>query len=452
MKNRKILFLVSLLLLFQLCLYGQEKTSKSLNVTVYNSDLGVIKDVRSMDLKKGISQVKITDVPEKIDPTSVLIKFNGSVIEQNYQYDLVSQQKILEKYIDRDITLTSDKTTIKGKLLSADRIVLREDDGSLIMLPKIDDYQITVGALPEGLITKPTLVWTLESETSGKQDVELTYQTSGMSWHAEYVAMLNPNDTKIDLKSWVSVNNVSGATYKDANLKLVAGEVNRVQPQPPPGYAYDYRKAMASEGAPQQFEEKPFFEYHIYNLQRPTTIADNETKQISLFDANDIKITKKYLYKSGSYNNRGKVAVVVEFENKKDNNLGMPMPAGKVRLYKSDGSTVEFVGEDMIEHTPKDEKVKLRAGDAFDIVIEETEKDYRKIADKVWEQSYDIKIKNHKEENITVEVERYMGYNWEILDSSLKYDKKDAQNIIFHVPVNKNDETVLSFKVRYTGS
>ncbi|MCL5992270.1 MAG: DUF4139 domain-containing protein [Bacteroidetes bacterium] len=399
-------------------------------------------------MKKGISNIKITDVAERIDPTSVHIKFKGTVIEQNYQYDLVSLTKILEKYIDNDITLMSDKNIIKGKLLSTGNIVLRKEDGSLLMLPKIDDYQIAVGALPEGLITKPTLVWTLESDVSGKQDVEITYQTSGLNWHTEYVALLNDNDTKMDLKAWVSINNNTGATYKDAHLKLVAGDINRVQRYIPEAVM---TKADSYGGAEreEQFKEKSFFEYHIYNLQRPTTIADNETKQISLFDVNDIKVTKKYIYRSGNYYNNSKVAVMVEFENKKENNLGIPMPQGKARLYKSDGESVEFIGEDMIDHTPKDEKIKLKVGDAFDIVVEDVEKDYKSISDKIHEHLYEIKIKNRKTENIVVEVERYLGYNWEILESSLDYEKKDAQNIIFKVPVEKEKEKVLTFKIRY---
>jgi hypothetical protein len=310
--------------LCSLVLNAQDYERNALNVTVYNSDLGVIKDVRVVELKKGISNIKVTDVAERIDPTSVHIKFKGTVIEQNYQYDLVSLTKILEKYIEKDITLTSEHNTIKGKLLSMGNIVLRKDDGSLLMLPKLDGYQIAVGALPEGLITKPTLVWTLESDATGKQNIEITYQTSGLNWHTEYVALLNENDTRMDLKAWVSINNNSGATYKNAKLKLVAGDVNRVQRYIPEGVM----TKMDSYGAEreEQFKEKSFFEYHIYNLQRPTTIADNETKQISLFDASDIKVTKKYLYNSGSYYSNSKVAVFVEFENKKDNNLGIPMP------------------------------------------------------------------------------------------------------------------------------
>ncbi|MFA6570110.1 MAG: DUF4139 domain-containing protein [Bacteroidota bacterium] len=431
--------------------YAQDYERKSLNVTVYNNNLGVIKDVRNINIEKGVSNIKVTDVAEKIDPTSVNIKLNGTVLEQNYQYDLVSLNKILEKYIDKEITLLNDKTVISGTLLSCgSNIVLRKKDGGLLMLPKIDDYQISVGTLPQGLITMPTLVWTVDSKSSGKQDVEMSYMTEGMGWHAEYVAVLNDKDTKMDLKSWVSINNMSGATYPNADLKLIAGDVNRVQDMPPPNVYRAKMYAEAVDAAAQQFEEKSFFEYHIYTLQRPTTLSNNETKQISLFEADNVQIKKKYIYKSGWYSSDKKVQVAVEFFNKKDNNLGVPMPKGKVRLYKSEGTTVEFIGEDQIDHTPKDENVTLKVGDAFDIKVEDIEKDQKRISDKVADHSYEITIKNKKDEDVVVEVEKYLGYNWEMLESSISFEKKNAMTVVFKVPVKKDKETKLTFKVRYS--
>jgi hypothetical protein len=433
---------------------------KSVAVTVYNDNLGVVKDVRRIDLKSGSSEIRLTDVAQLIDPTSVHIKLDGSVIEQNYQYDLVDLNKILQKYLDKDIQLIGkDGKSIQGTLLSAlgGQVVLRKADGGLLMIPNIGDYQLSVGSLPEGLITKPTLVWKVQSKKSGKQDVEVQYQTEGMNWHAEYVAVLNENDTQLDLNAWVSIENNSGATYKDATLKLVAGDVNRVQGGPVP--QYDTRmKAMSAEAvapAP-EFQEKEFFEYHIYNLQRPSTIAQNETKQISLFEAKDVTARKKFLYRSGGgyyyYRNpdgKSKVAVIVEFENNEKDGLGVPMPKGKVRMYKSDGQSVEFVGEDMVDHTPQKEKVKLKIGDAFDVLAEEVQEDYKQIAKDVIEQKFKIGLTNRKKENIEVEVERYLGLNWEILSSTLPYEKKDAQRVVFKVPVKKDSITDLKFTVRY---
>src|SRR4030066_306696 len=226
----KILFLI--LFTITISSYSQNPDQKSIAVTVYNANLGVVKDLREMDIKSGTSKIFLTDVAQFIDPTSVHIKINGDVIEQNYQYDLVSLDKILQKYIDKEIQLIGENNEfIEGKLLSAvgGQIVLEKKEGGLVMLPNLIKYRLSVGELPEGLITKPTLVWAINSNSSGKQDVEVSYQTSGMNWHAEYVAVLNENDTELDLNSWVSVENTSGTTYKDAKLKLVAGDINLVQ-------------------------------------------------------------------------------------------------------------------------------------------------------------------------------------------------------------------------------
>jgi len=436
-------------------MFGQESNQKSVAITVYNNNLGVVKDVRTLDITSGISTIKLTDVAQYIDPTSVHIGIEGEVLEQNFQYDLVSMDKILNKYLDKSIQLVNQKgELIEGILLtsSSNKIVLQKKDGGLLLLSDVSDYQISVNALPEGLITKPTLVWMVNSSKSGKQDVEVSYQTSGMNWHTEYVAVLNKNDDKLDLNSWVSVENKSGTTYKNAKLKLVAGDVNLVQPQ------YNNRRykgemVMAMDAMQPQFEEKEFFEYHIYNLQRQTTLSNNETKQVSLFEASDVKANKKYYYKGGSYYGNSanrKVSVIIEFENSKANNLNVPMPKGKVRVYKSDGDALEFIGEDLIDHTSKNEKVKLKIGEAFDIVVNDVQTENKRISDRVSEQEYEITIKNKKNESIVVDVERSLGLNWTVLNSSLDYKKIDSQNILFKVPVKAEGETVLKYKVRYT--
>lgn len=437
-------------------IYPQELERKNVAVTVYNNNLGVIKDLRSFELKAGESKISLTDVAKLIDPTSVHIKLNGEVLEQNYQYDLVNLEKILKKYIDKDIQLISEKgELIEGTLLSnlGSQIVLRKKDGGLLMIPTIAQYRIGAASLPEGLITKPTLVWNVNTKKTGKQDVEVTYQTGGISWHAEYVALLNKEDKKMDLNSWVSVDNNSGATYTNAKLKLVAGDVNIVQPgrkKLAKNEGVDYSLIDVQGAKP--FQERSFFEYHIYDLQRPTTLAQNETKQISLFEASNIQVNKKYLYTAGQYygEQTKKVDVIVEFENKEQNNLGMPMPKGKVRLYKSDGESVEFIGEDWIDHTPKNEKVKLKIGEAFDVVAEEAQTDNKQITKKIREESYKITIKNRKDENIVVDVERNLGLYWEIVNTSIDYEKKNSQTILYKLPVKKDSEAVITFTVRYT--
>jgi hypothetical protein len=457
MKSLSVIVLLFILLLSN-NIFSQSNEQKSVSVTVYNQNLGVVKDLRRVDLSSGRSIINITDVAQQIDPTSVHIKLDGEVLEQNYQYDLVSLDKILRKFINQNIRLVSETNeTVEGKLLSAigGQIVLERSEGGLVMLPNVNKYRFSVDYLPEGLITQPTLVWDVNSNSSGKQDVEISYQTKGMNWHAEYVAVLNEDDTALDLNSWVSVDNNSGATYRNAKLKLVAGDINLIQDYQIRGgleniYAMD--KSTVSE---QQFQEKEFFEYHIYDLQRQTTIANNETKQISLFEASNVSANKKFFY--GSISNRWywnqsgqkKIAVIVEFENSEEYGLGVPMPKGKVRVYKSDGESLEFVGEDLVDHTPRNEKVKLKIGDAFDVLAEEVQTENTQISSKVWEQEFEITFKNRKKEDIEIEVERNLGSNWEILKSSLEYKKKDAFRITFNVPVKADSEAKLTFRVRY---
>ncbi|MCH7724474.1 MAG: DUF4139 domain-containing protein [Bacteroidetes bacterium] len=457
MKSLSITILVIIFLL-QGSIFSQSSDQKSIAVTVYNQNFGVIKDVREIEISSGISEIKITDVAQLIDPTSVHIKLDGEVIEQNYQYDLVSLDKILRKFVNQNIRLISETNEIvKGKLLSAmgGQIVLEKPEGGLVMLPNVNKYRFSVDYLPEGLITKPTLIWQVNSNSSGKQDVELSYQTKGMNWHAEYVVVLNEDDTELDLNSWVSVDNKSGATYKNAKLKLVAGDINLIQNINLRGGRQDMYMMTKSSVSNQQFQEKTFFEYHIYNLKRPTTLSNNETKQISLFEASNVAAKKKYFYGSTSnrwyWNQQGqrKVAVIVEFENSEEYGLGVPMPKGKVRVYKSDGESLEFIGEDLIDHTPKNEKIKLKIGDAFDIVAEEVQTENTQISSKVWEQEFEITFKNRKNENVVIEVERNLGTNWDILKTSIDYKKIDAFRVTFSVPVKADSETKLTFRVRY---
>jgi hypothetical protein len=432
-------------------------------VTIYNQDLGLIKDVRELEFQRGRSIISFTDVAARIDPTSVHFKpvnpsDRVSILEQNYQYDLVSSTKILQKYVDEDIELFTKSTgssgevkSYKGKLLSysGDNVTLQEPNGA-IRIVRLDEVRdLYFPTLPEGLITKPTLVWLLDSEVSGKRDAEVSYLTSGINWHAEYVAVVDQRDQNLELAGWVSIDNRSGATYQDAKVKLIAGEVHRVmEERMPPRMAKGYVAEMAA-GAP-QFEEKAFFEYHLYTLLRPATIKDNEIKQVSLFPSTGVKVNKIYTYDGARYED--KVRVELEFKNSEAAGLGMPLPQGKIRVYKEDvDKALEFVGEDKIDHTPKDEKVRVFLGNAFDIVGERQKTDFRKISDEVTDESYQIKLRNHKEEAVeVVVVEHLWSYTeWEIRESSLPYEKKDANTIEFKVQLDKDQEVLLTYTVRY---
>ncbi|HUT61247.1 MAG TPA: DUF4139 domain-containing protein, partial [Phycisphaerae bacterium] len=320
--------------------------------------------------------------------------------------------------------------------------------------------------LPEGLLTRPTLVWLVATNKPGQQLVEVTYQTGGIDWHAEYVMVVNADDTAADLSGWVSFDNKSGKTYKEAKLKFIAGDVRRVAPEPRP---MEYRGGLA-KGGEAPMEEKAFFEYHMYTLPRPSTVADNEVKQLEMFSpVSGMKVTKKYLYDplpglrwrggrntSASYGvtSPKKVRVFIEFKNAKENKLGIPLPAGKVRVFKQDpeDKAMEFVGEEQIDHTPKDEKLELYVGNAFDIVGEFKQTGFRVNTSGHWmEEKIEIKVRNHKKEDITVRVKQPMHRTkeWQITAKSHEYEKLDAFTIAFDVPVKADGETVVTYTVEY---
>ena len=465
MKNSVVFKLMVLGFVFGSWFLGRSTPAHAeVSVTVYNQDLGLVKDVRELEFQKGKSVIKFTDVAAQIDPTSVHFKpveasDKVAILEQNYQYDLVSSSKILEKYIDKEIEIftkgegtSGQEKSYKGILLSysGENLTLKEPEGAIRIVRLNEVRDMYFPSLPEGLITKPTLVWLLDSQVSGKRKAEVSYLTSGINWHAEYVAVVDQPDQNLELAGWVSIDNRSGATYEEAKVKLIAGEVHRVREVLiPPRLAKGEVMEMAA-GAP-QFEEKPFFEYHLYTLLRPATIKDNEIKQVSLFPTTDVKVKKIFTY-DGAREEKS-VKVEVEFKNSQAEGMGMPLPKGKIRVYKADvDKSLEFVGEDLIDHTPKDEKVRVFLGNAFDIVGERKRIDFKQISKDVTEESYEIKLRNHKEEAAEVVVVEHLYYyaNWEIIESNFKYEKKDAGTIEFKIPLGKDEEKIINYTVRYT--
>jgi hypothetical protein len=468
--------LIALLALWAGGLTAVEPTEEGVALTIYNQNFGVVRERRNVEVKDKVGEIRFSDVAAQIDGTSVQFKSltdpSASVLEQNYEYDLVSADKLLEKYVDKPITvLTKDGSRYSGNLLSFDasQLVVRQygDKGDLVMIQRGDNVKdIGFESLPGGLITKPTLVWKLATEKPGKQLIEVAYQTGGIGWQADYNAVLTANDTQLDLNGWVTVNNQSGATYEDAKLKLIAGDVRRVESPRP---ARMYMAAVAKEAA--GFEEKAFFEYHLYTLGRLTTVAQNQTKQVELLKTAGVPVTKVFLYDGqpgyrfsgglitdanyGSEESNKKVNVILELKNSKDNHMGMALPKGKVRLYKRDAAdaALEFIGEDQIDHTPKDETIRLHVGDAFDIVGERKRTNFRvDTAAHVMTESFEIKIRNHKDEPVNVLVKEvlYRGSNWEITGANQKWVKYDANTIHFNVAVPKDGQQVIAYTVRYT--
>ena len=450
---KEIILFFILGIIFATAALGQQR---ELAITIYNNDLALVKDSRNIDLKKGISELKYQEVAAAIDPTSVhFISLTApdkvAIIEQNYEFDLVNSDKIAEKYLDKEITVHLKDETFKGMLLSNEgsNLILKAESDTVKLISKSVIENIDFPKLPEGLITRPTLVWTINSEQQGTQKTEVSYLTSGMSWHAEYVAVAKDNDQKLELNAWVSIENKAGATFPDAKLKLIAGEVNRVVPPRRPipmakGYALE-----AMEAAAPQFEEKAFFEYHLYTLQRPATINNNQIKQISLFPSAETSVKKIYTYEPSRSEND--IRVNLEFMNSKESGLGMPLPAGKVRVYKEDPAdgSLEFIGEDMIEHTPKDEKLRLFLGNAFDIKAEQAMTNKVSTGKKSYDETWQAKIRNHKDAAVNiVVVEKFYGF-WNIKESTNEYKKKDATTVEFYVNVPKDQESTLEYTVSY---
>lgn len=442
------------------------ETRTGLQVTVYNQNLALVKDLRKVELKAGANTIRFRDVAARIDPTSVHFKSltapaQVTLLEQNYQYDLVNRTKLLQKYIDKEIELVRrdqdgrEVERLRGTLLSAENgmAAIVRAKGRLYLRPRAE---VELPELPAGLITKPTLVWKVTAERAGKHQVEVSYLTTGLTWHADYVAVVNAAHDKLDLTGWVTLDNKSGATYPFARLKLVAGDIHRITPPAP---LPPMRGAVRAEKAVSQFQQKPFFEYHLYTLDRKTTLADNETKQLALLSADGVSVKKVFLFDAGQQvyigtrrgRQKGKVRVVLDFKNTKANHLGMPLPKGKVRVYQADDDgSLQYVGEDSLAHTPRDEKVRLEIGNAFDLVGERKQIRYRKLADRLVEQSYEISLRNHKDEDVQIVVVEHLSGDWEILTESHSHKKKDAHTVEFTVPVEANSETKLTYTVRFS--
>jgi hypothetical protein len=435
---------------------AENADQESVSLTVYNQNFALVKDVRALDLVKGNQEKRIDDVAASIDATSVhfaALDHPGdvAVLEQNFQYDLASADRLMNRYLNLRVSaVMKDGTTREGTLLSYDSgsLVLGAADGGAVLVNRAEVRDVRLGEIPGGLVVRPTLVWTLNSDRAGKERAEISYLTNNVNWHAEYVAVVNQKDTGLKLDGWVSLDNKSGATYRNAKLKLVAGEVHRVQPRQPIRPMAEDMMQMKAAGAP-QFEEHPFFEYHIYTLERPATVADRETKQLSLFPSATAPAKKVFTY-DGQRNPKD-VMVEMEFVNAKDNGLGMALPAGKVRVFKEDADgSLEFVGEDAIDHTPRDEKVRVYLGNAFDVVGERIQTDFQRISNRTTEQSVKIEIRNHKDEAIEVTVVEHLYGDWTVTQKSQDFEKKDARTIEFTVPVEKDGTATVTYTVRTT--
>lgn len=443
----------------------------------------VVRHERDLALNRGRNTVRFTDVAALIDPTTVSFESltdpkGSSVVEQNFQFDLVSNEKLLQKYIDRTVTVDQIRgngvESFSGTLLStAGGLVLKRADGSVQILPH--NAGVKLPELPGGLITRPTLVWDIAAGRAGPHKIRVSYQTTGITWWADYNLTYSEgahaNACKLDVGAWVSIINQSGASYPDAKLKLIAGDVQRATPPGRVQPAPMARAAMAMEDKAAGFEEKAFFEYHLYTLGRATTLPDNSTKQIELFPAaRGVPCEKTLVYYGsvgygygggpltdrnyGTQSNK-KVDVYLGFKNAQENNMGMPLPSGRVRVSKLDDAdkTLEFIGEDTIDHTPKSEKVLIRLGSAFDVVGERRQVNFSvDTSRKTMSEEIEVKLRNQKTAPVTVIVKEnlYRWVNWQITARTHDFQKQDARTIHFPVRIAAGGEVTVRYTVQYT--
>ncbi|HUN07857.1 MAG TPA: hypothetical protein PLQ56_14700 [Aggregatilineales bacterium] len=482
MRTRRLLLSTFLILIVaSLALWpaaAQEApVSDGISLTIYNQGTALVQDRRTFELTGGISTLDFTDVAATIDATSVSFRSltdpaGTSVLEQNYVFDLVGSARLLERYIDQRIELvtTPDNTTFSGVLLSGrnGEIILQQDDGQIVVISLANARNIRFPALPEGLITRPTLRWLLNVVNPGAQQVQLTYLTGGLNWTADYILLLNEDGGALDLNGWVTLTNTSGASYQDATVKLVAGDVNRM-PTDQEFMAFADGIVAAAPAMEEQVAQRDFNEYKLYQVQRPVTVADNETKQVEFVSAPGVPATTFFVYDSSApfygyyspisdpgYGMTGITDVQnwLEFSTGDEAGVGVPLPAGRVRVYQEDiDGAALLIGENSIDHTAKGEPVRLYLGNAFDLVGERIQTNFQMLASNIVEETYEIRLRNRKEDQaveIRVPERLFRWSNWEIFNETDSFTKVDSANIEFRVTVQPGEERVIRYTVRYT--
>lgn len=444
---------------------------RSVAVTIYNENLALVKDQRKIKFASGQNTLAFRDVSARMRPETALLRSlanpgNLSVVEQNFDFDLLTPQKLLDKYVGKSVSIirtnqaTGVETTEQAQVLAANNgVVMKIGDRIETGIPG----RIVYPDVPANLRDRPTLVMSLNNSGAMQQDVELSYLTGGLAWKADYVAELNAADDKFDLSGWVTLTNTSGTSYNNAKLQLVAGDVNVVKPVYPMAVGAMRKMAAADKLEESRMQEEGLLEYHLYTLDRPTTIAEDQTKQVSLLSASAIPARKELLlrgaeyYYQSSYGDLGqkmKVSVFVEFDNKEASHLGMPLPKGVIRVYKKDGAgNAQFVGEDNIDHTPRNEKVRLKLGEAFDVTADKKQTDFKRLpnpgkGNSLYESAFDIVLKNAKKDAVTVTVQEPIPADWKILNETHAHEKATSNTAVWHVSVPAEGSTKLSYRVQ----
>ena len=450
-----------------------QKDLQALAVTIYNDNLALVKDQREVRLPKGEVQLAFQEVSAQIRPETALLRNLTEakgffVVEQNFDFDLLTPAKLLDKYVGQKVTVVSMRANPDGagaKELREEATVLATNSGTVLQFAdRIETSvpgRLVYPKVPENLRARPTLVVTLNSPAERAQKLELSYLTAGLAWKADYVANLSSDEKALDLNGWVTLTNNSGVAYPNATLQLVAGDVNRVRERAP--MAMEMRTLGAAKAAAPQMQEESLFEYHLYTLDRPTTLKAAQTKQVALLSASSVPVRKEYLLRGDSYyyqsqfgeiGSKLKVGVFVEFDNRTEARMGMPLPKGVVRVYKRDSEgRAQFIGEDAVDHTPKNETVRLKLGDAFDVTARRKQTDFKKVGgtsryNYIYDAAFEVELKNAKKEPVTVSVLEPMPGDWEILQQSHPHTKEAAGAAKFKVPVPAEGSATLVYRVR----
>lgn len=442
---------------------------KNVALTIYNGDLALVKDTRHVKLKAGLNALALRDVSAQIRPETALLRSINApgsltLLEQNFDFDLLTPEKLLEKYVGKTVSLVKTNPTT-GVETTEQATVLSANNGVILKVGNriesgVNGARIVYNDVPDNLRDRPTLVTQVNNKGATDQTVELSYLTGGLGWKADYVAELSPKEDSIDLSGWVTLTNTSGASYKNAKLQLVAGDVNRVQQQiHPMAKAMRGDVMMAEASAP--MAEESLLEYHLYTLDRPTTIAENQTKQVALLSASNVPARKElvlrgadYYYQSsyGDLGTKMKVGVFVEFDNKEASKLGLPLPKGVMRVYKKDNAgNAQFVGEDHIDHTPKNEVVRLKLGESFDVTADKKQTNFKvlpnpKKGHSAFESAYEITLKNAKKEKMTVVVQEPISGDWTITTESQPHKKVNSHLAVWKVEIPAESNSTLTYK------
>ena len=444
---------------------------QSVAVTIYNGDLALVKDTRKVKLKSGLNALALRDVSAQIRPETALLRSINApgsltLLEQNFDFDLLTPHKMLEKYVGKTVSIvkvhptTGAETVEQAQVLSVnDGVVLKMGNRIETGLPG----RVVFDDVPANLRDRPTLVTQINNKGATDQTVELSYLTGGLGWKADYVAELNAKEDMLDLSGWVTLTNTSGASYKNAKLQLVAGDVNRVQQNMRPMTMQMRGKVEMMADAAAPMAEESLLDYHLYTLDRPTTINENQTKQVALLSASGVPVHKDLVlqgadyYYQGQYGEIGtkmKVGVFIEFENKEASKLGMPLPKGILRVYKKDSAgNAQFVGEDNIDHTPKNETVRLKLGEAFDVTADKKQTDFKVLPNPqkghvAYESAYELTLKNAKKEKVTVTVQEPISGDWNIISESAPHTKANSHLVVWKIDIPAEGKTTLTYKAQ----